>query len=241
MVMPSPSMAVALIALAVALSGTAYAATTIGTRQIDNGAVTTPKLHDGAVTATKLARGAVANEKIKNDAVTSAKVKDGTLLAKDFAPGQLAVGQVQGLPGPPGPQGPTGPRGADSGAAGSVTLAPEVLPIGDAPTFHPVVAAGHARLEAACYRSAGTAQPPQVILRMAAVGGDIVVLATRIVGSAPVPADGATLLEQHGSTLTNLSDLAVFDKAGPSFRGTYATYVEPGADGACMVTAHVGA
>jgi hypothetical protein len=75
---------------------------------------------------------------------------------------------------------------------------------------------------------------------VAAVDGSIVVLGTRIGGAFPVSPGGAATLEGHGPTLTNLNDFAVFDKAGPSFRGTYATYVEPGAGGACMVTAHMG-
>ncbi len=54
---PSPSMVVALLALVVALSGTAYAANKIGSSQIKKNAVTTPKIKKGAVTATKLAPG----------------------------------------------------------------------------------------------------------------------------------------------------------------------------------------
>lgn len=105
--LPSPAMVVALIALAIALSGTAYAATTIGTKQIKDGAVTTPKLHDGAVTAAKLANGAVTAQRLRNDAVTAGKVKDGSLLAADFRPGELTK-----APGPQGPAGPQGPPGA---------------------------------------------------------------------------------------------------------------------------------
>jgi hypothetical protein len=114
---PGPAMIVALLALAVALSGAGYAATTIGTGQITDGAVTTPKLHGGAVTAAKLADGAVSGRKIAGNAVTSAKVKDGTLLAKDFKPGVLSGGAVQGTPGPQGPAGPQGPKG-ESGVQG---------------------------------------------------------------------------------------------------------------------------
>jgi hypothetical protein len=76
---------------------------------------------------------------------------------------------------------------------------------------------------------------------MAAVDGNIVVLATRIVGAAPLSPGGLVPFETHGPTITNLGDFAVFDKAGPSFRGTYATYVEPGPGGLCMVTAQAGA
>ena len=54
-------MAVALLALIVALSGSAYAVSKIGTNQIKNNAVTTPKLRNGAVTAPKIAPGVVPN------------------------------------------------------------------------------------------------------------------------------------------------------------------------------------
>jgi hypothetical protein len=55
----SPSMAVAIAALLVALGGTGYAAfslpmNSVGTKQLRNGAVSTAKLHNGAVTKTKL-------------------------------------------------------------------------------------------------------------------------------------------------------------------------------------------
>lgn len=82
-------MIVALVALFVALGGSAYAAlnlpaNSVGTRQIKNAAVTRAKIGNGAV--------------------TSGKVKDHSLLAKDFRSGQLPSG-------PKGPQGPAGPAG----------------------------------------------------------------------------------------------------------------------------------
>ena len=91
-------MIVALLALFVALGGTAYAAlnlpaNSVGTRQLQNAAVT--------------------RAKIANGAVTSGKVKDYSLLARDFRLGQLPAGPQgpQGLQGPQGPQGPAGPQG----------------------------------------------------------------------------------------------------------------------------------
>lgn len=120
--MPSPAMAVALLALFVALGGGAYAATnlpanSVGTRQLRNQAVT---IH-------KLAFNSVGTRRIQKNAVTSDRVRNGSLLAEDFAAGQLPRGPqgpagpqgpqgAQGPPGPPGgtgtgPQGPQGPRG----------------------------------------------------------------------------------------------------------------------------------
>lgn len=80
-------------AVFLALGGTTWAATKVGTAQLRNGAVTTIKLAPSAV--------------------TGAKVKDRSLLAKDFKLGQLPRG-------PRGPQGATGPRGP-AGAAGALT------------------------------------------------------------------------------------------------------------------------
>ena len=78
---PSPALTVALLALFVALGGTAYAASSL-----PRDSVGTAQLKNGAVTGTKIATGAV----------TAATVKTHTLLAKDFAKGQVPTG-------PPGP------------------------------------------------------------------------------------------------------------------------------------------
>jgi hypothetical protein len=80
-----------MLALFVALSGTAYAAT--------------------------LPRNSVGPAQLKRNAVTSAKVKPFSLLRNDFGRGQLPVGP-QGPAGPRGPEGATGARGAE-GATGA--------------------------------------------------------------------------------------------------------------------------
>ena len=61
-------------------------------------AVANAKIANAAVSEAKLASSAVTNSKLAANAVTSAKVEDQTLLAADFAPGQLP----KGPPGPPG-------------------------------------------------------------------------------------------------------------------------------------------
>jgi hypothetical protein len=104
--LPRPSTAVALVALAVALGGTGYAATV-------------------------LPAGSVGTSQLKDGAVVSAKVKNHSLRAVDFAPGQLPAGESgpagaqgpqgpAGSAGPQGPAGPAGPQGAkgDTGAQG---------------------------------------------------------------------------------------------------------------------------
>ena len=94
---PSPSLAVSLAALVVALGGTGYA-------------------------VTQLPKNSVGTAQIKQNAVTGAKVKAGSLDASDFKAGALSAAAAglagpQGPTGPAGPQGPTGPTGA-TGATG---------------------------------------------------------------------------------------------------------------------------
>ena len=76
---PSPAMVVAMIALFVALSGSAWAVATIGPGQIDTNAVRSRHIKNGQVKNADLADGAV----------NSAKVADGSLTAADLATGAL--------------------------------------------------------------------------------------------------------------------------------------------------------
>jgi hypothetical protein len=85
---PSPALVVAGVALAVALAGTGYAATalpanSVGTRQLQNGAV------------------------------VATKVKTHSLMASNFKLGQIPAGPEgpQGAQGLAGPAGPAGPKG----------------------------------------------------------------------------------------------------------------------------------
>src|SRR4051794_9197650 len=66
---PSPALVISMLALFVALGGSAYAATKIGTKNIKN----------NAITASKIKKNAVTTAKIKNGAVTGAKVNAATL------------------------------------------------------------------------------------------------------------------------------------------------------------------
>ncbi|QCW49761.1 hypothetical protein FE634_03870 [Nocardioides dongxiaopingii] len=54
---PSGSMVVSVAALVVALGGTSYAAVSIGTKDLKEGAVTSPKIRDGAIRMVDLAPG----------------------------------------------------------------------------------------------------------------------------------------------------------------------------------------
>jgi hypothetical protein len=69
---------VGLLALFIALSGTAYAAT------LPRNSVGTPQLKKNAVTAPKIKKNAVTTAKIKNNAVTGAKVAPNSLTGQDL-------------------------------------------------------------------------------------------------------------------------------------------------------------
>ncbi len=88
--MPSPAMIVALLALCVALGGSAYAASQIDGNNIRNGTIRGKKLHDRTITSRQIARSTVR-----------------------------ALKDRRGLRGPRGFRGSTGPRGP-AGANGAV-------------------------------------------------------------------------------------------------------------------------
>ncbi len=77
--MPSPAMLVALLALFVALGGSAYAVNKVGTNQIKNNAVTTAKIRNSAVTTAKISNGAVSAAKLGTGSVTGAKLAPGAV------------------------------------------------------------------------------------------------------------------------------------------------------------------
>jgi hypothetical protein len=89
---PTPALVISVVALFVSIGGVGYAAATIGTNDIQNGAVTNSKLRDGAVSSAKIGDGQVHTQDLGGQSVTTQKVKDGSLLAGDFASGQLPQG-----------------------------------------------------------------------------------------------------------------------------------------------------
>jgi hypothetical protein len=107
------------IALFISLGGVSYAAVRLPANTAETGGV--------SYVAPQLPRNSVGTAQIKNQAVTAGKVKAGSLLASDFASGQLPQGLAgaegpQGAPGNPGPlgaQGATGETG-DEGSNGEV-------------------------------------------------------------------------------------------------------------------------
>jgi hypothetical protein len=66
---PSPALVISVLALFVALGGSAYAASKIGTNDIKA----------NAITAGKIKKNAITTAKIKKDAVTGAKIKESSL------------------------------------------------------------------------------------------------------------------------------------------------------------------
>jgi hypothetical protein len=110
---PSPAMVVACVSLFLALGGTSFAAVTLARN---------------SVLSKHIKNGQVKKADVGADAIDSSKVGNGSLLAQDFAAGQLPAGQgVQGPAGQAGPQGPQGPEGPQgpqgaTGPAGPLQL-----------------------------------------------------------------------------------------------------------------------
>jgi hypothetical protein len=101
---PQTSTAISCVALFVALSGTATAATMISGKEIKNNSVT------GA--------------DVKSSSLTGSDIKNRSLTASDLSATAITALKSAGGPGPQGPAGPAGPQGAqgpkgDTGAPGA--------------------------------------------------------------------------------------------------------------------------
>jgi hypothetical protein len=92
---PSASMVVASLALFVALGGASYAATQIGSSQIQNGAVTNNKLANGSVGNWKLAFGAVGARKLANGAVGKSQIN--TAQVQERVAGTCSSGAISAI------------------------------------------------------------------------------------------------------------------------------------------------
>ena len=66
---PSPALVISVLALFVALGGSAYAASKVGTKDI----------RKNAITAAKIKKNAVTTAKVKNNAITGAKIDESSL------------------------------------------------------------------------------------------------------------------------------------------------------------------
>jgi len=106
-------------------------------------------LGGSSVAAISLKRNSVKGKHIATNAVTSPKVKNASLLARDFAPGQLPKGEQ----GPQGSQGPPGERGPQGSGAVPIAYTRPVPTLGD--TFVDSVAGvGPWTVKARCRRQA---------------------------------------------------------------------------------------
>jgi len=66
---PSPALVISLIALFVAMSGTGYAVSKVGSKQLKKNAVTSSKIKKNAVTSSKIKKNALTGPKIKKDSI----------------------------------------------------------------------------------------------------------------------------------------------------------------------------
>jgi hypothetical protein len=94
--LPSPAMSVALIALVVATTGTTYAAVRIGTKQIRDNAVTSPKIRNGGVKTIDLARNSIVTAKILASAVTGLQIKDASVGTADLGNDSVNTAKIRG-------------------------------------------------------------------------------------------------------------------------------------------------
>lgn len=89
------------LALFMALSGVAYAATlgknSVKAKNIAKNAVTTPKLKNGAVKAAKLSNGAVIGSKIANEAVGTAKLAPASVRSSALGGGVVTTAKLKDL------------------------------------------------------------------------------------------------------------------------------------------------
>ena len=90
--LPRPATVLAMLALFVALGGSANAAGLIGSSKLKSGAVTTSKLANGAVTTAKLRAAAVTSAKIASGAVGGSQIAAGAITAAKLAPGVAVAG-----------------------------------------------------------------------------------------------------------------------------------------------------
>jgi len=88
---PSPSLAVSVLALVVASTGTSYATGLIGSADIKNNSVASVDIKDKTI----------QGKDVKTGSLGAKQVKDGSLRARDFKADQLPAGKT-------GPQGPAG-------------------------------------------------------------------------------------------------------------------------------------
>lgn len=86
---PSPSMAVSMVALTVALSGGAYAAGLVGSNDVRNDSLRSKDIRNGTLKSKDVANKAIKGKDVAKDTLKSWDITDGTVQAKDLRPGTL--------------------------------------------------------------------------------------------------------------------------------------------------------
>lgn len=120
---PSPSMVVAVLALIVALSGSAYAAAKINGKNIKSSSITGKQIKNSSLSGADIKNGGIKKSDLGGSSVDAAKIADGSVGSADLADG--SVGSADLAPGAV-----AGYLGSNSGAVNS-------LP-NDVSTFTPV-------------------------------------------------------------------------------------------------------
>jgi hypothetical protein len=137
-----------------------------------------------AFAATKLGKNSVGTKQLKNGAVTAAKVKSGSLLASNFAAGQLPKGErgERGERGEPGPLVETLPSGKTEtgiyGAAGTRASGGMAYTPGTAVSF-PIPLAIRPTLNVIKKGAPSTAQCPGSVKAPRATAGNLCIYESR--------------------------------------------------------------
>ena len=93
----TPSLVLSVIAIVIACTASATAATLITGSQIKNGTITAEHVKKRSLTGKKIAEGSLGRRTIASNAITSAKVKNGSLTLADLATGGVNLTVVSRL------------------------------------------------------------------------------------------------------------------------------------------------
>lgn len=211
----------ATIAVILALGGTGYAASLIGTDQLENGAVTASKLRKGAVTGAHVRRGTLTWRHLTPPARATASRAKGAVGPQ----GETGPAGAQGLRGEAGPQGPQGPQGetGPTGARGSDGTARAYAVID--PATPSIVAGRQKNMTAVSRVGTGTycltpaagidatatfaVATPELSLSGSSLATDNILLSYVVASAADCPA-GDFEVKTYARTMTALSDAVAF-------------------------------
>lgn len=128
------------VAVFIALSGSAWAAGTVGPKQIKRNAVRSKQVKNHSLKGVDIAPGAIGSAEVADGALTGDDIRDGSILGKDLGthvairfggnstPGSngTGVGCVDGTPG--GSTGVNGGAACGAGAGGASSITAQCLP-----------------------------------------------------------------------------------------------------------------